>query len=290
MDQALARFLLSDEARLIDAETLRVYLVLRADVLTSFSVYARTYKVKGELASGLDLHTCATFTGLPELTVRRRLEELRKRGWLRSHCDGFLLGSVSKTGVYKWFSDFVPDLPVEVPAGEQAVFEKLASDAQARLSKKAAVSVRRERKAEEVLDPSVAAEVVGTLHPPANVQKMILLHFAGRYEAIYHTLPEMFWSRERPKPEAYVYIKRGLGHAGGPDELLRLIDFTFDRWEEIVAHAGWQGKPEVSLFGAKGFAFRLLEWLRLGEVVGKLDPAVADSGRDDAYAGAKDGW
>jgi hypothetical protein len=118
MDKQLAKLVLSPVFRTVTPEANLVYIILRAEVYEQVTATSLDYYQNGMLVSGLSIQSIGHVSGLSELSVRRLLDELVLRGWLKSVTKTtgdtvYQLGTI-KEGLFSWFAE-KPEAPAAKP-------------------------------------------------------------------------------------------------------------------------------------------------------------------------------
>ena len=260
MDKFIADFIFSEPVQKASSSTLRVYLLLRADVALNRTHTSRAYKKSGELVSGLDVQSIAEQANEPPETVKRVLSDLVKRGWIRVKKAGksdrlYHLGICPDAEV-QWFVDGDPVEDSEPTTAD--TIRNLAEEARARKSGRVPVRLSPETKKKlgrEILGGMETGIDVGRTH-----RRTLMDLFKKRYRAAYSDEPDAVstgpWGL--PTAQANSYIKRFYDWCGGDvDQASSLIGFLFDNWDEIHVAVGGSDKPSLNFLGSKALFGRL---------------------------------
>jgi hypothetical protein len=254
MDKFIADFIFSEPVQKVSSSTLRVYLLLRADVSLNRTHTSRAYKKSGELISGLDVQSIAEQANEPPETVKRILSDLVKRGWIRIKKAGksdrlYHLG-VCPDAEVQWFVDGNPSGGEEPTTAD--TIRSLAEEARARKRGRVPVKLSPETK------KKIGREIMGDMETGIDVgrthRRILMDLFKNRYRAAYSDTPDAVsegpWGL--PTAQANSYVKRFYDWCGGDvDRASSLIGFLFDNWDELYAVVGGSDKPSLNFLGSK---------------------------------------
>ena len=251
-------FFNSLEFKQASTDAIVVYMVLRNDAVDCVSSGAKQKKESKVLGSGFTSEEIAENTSISLVTVKRSLEELIKRKWIKKD-SGYTLGFIEEVEC-KWFLDNrlfetkVDDLglPDALRASEK-LRRKLNED---RKGRKFRVSDEAKRK------------VVGTVFPENEEirPKDIIKKFKSLYKDKF--------GRECPMIEAgpnsnkyattYVYVGRAIQWASSRQEVLDVVDMIFDKWEELKEGLSLDGTPSLHMLGSSKLYPRFASCLKEG--------------------------
>ena len=254
MDKFIADFLFSESVQKVSSSTLRVYLLLRADIALNRTHTSRAYKKSGELISGLDVQSIADQSNEPLETVKRILADLVKRGWIRIKRAGktdrlYHLGICPDSEV-RWFVDGDPSDDVEPTTAD--MIRSLAEEAPSR--KRGRVPVKLSPETKRKLGREILGGMETGLDAGRTHRRTLMDLFKNRYRAAYSDTPDAVsegpWGL--PTAQANSYVKRFYDWCGGDvDRATNLIDFLFDNWDKIHAVVGGSDKPSLNFLGSK---------------------------------------
>jgi hypothetical protein len=108
MDATFAKLALSLPFAQISAKALKVYLVMRAEVVLSSTATTRLHRKDKKFVSGLSISELSEVAGISEIEMRPIFRELCQKGWIRSLSQGtdrlYLLGGFAD-GKTVWLVD-----------------------------------------------------------------------------------------------------------------------------------------------------------------------------------------
>lgn len=253
MDKFIANLILSDKAKELSSQSLRVYLTLRADVSTNSTHTSRVYKKSGELVSGLSVQTVAEISNEPVETVKRVLNDLVKRGWVKVKREGksdklYQLGTCPDAEV-SWFIDGEPSEPEELSTADK--IRALAKESKERKDATKRVSLSKETKRK--LGREILGGIETGIDSDKKKRRKLMNLFKSRYKEAYSEDDDIFSSGPwgTPAPQANAYMKRFYDWIGDPEKAEQIINFLFDNWKEIHAVIGGNKRPSLNILGTK---------------------------------------
>ena len=244
-----SKVLLSREYRIASSEAIVVYFVLRCDASESYTATSKLAKQDNRLSCGWDVQMIAQKTGLVEYTIQRAIAELVKRRWVEKGLKHeIILGKICNYEC-KWFLESLVALEnVQEIKSSTSTLEilrgKLEEDraylTKARLSKAA--------------KKKLVSDTFGKSFSRGSdiKSKDILVHFLRRYELKYGEKCPMIeeGSKGNPFSTTYVYIGRAVKWAGSPEKVMEVVDFLFDKWEDLKKGTGLEGRPTFNIIGS----------------------------------------
>jgi hypothetical protein len=263
MDQNLAKFLRSDAAKGVGAETLMVYLHLRADIALAGTPAVKLLRQNGKLATILEPHTCADYLGIPPLTAERRFDELRRRGWMQVRGGVAVLGEFGTDTGVRWYADTEPTQIIHSSAADAVLRKAKGEGAAASTPKAKATTAGRHGSdrlpADEGMERAVAAKVFGLGQVLPGTVKKLRDHYVASYRKRYGEAPPDVKGRANLKA-AHVYLGRALGHVGYNEiTLFRFLDWVFGNWEAVrdLLHLPAGRRPSLKVLGNKSYFERM---------------------------------
>jgi hypothetical protein len=261
-----------------------VYMMLRRDIGISSSEFIKRSKVAGVLASGVDAERLSDWVGLPKVTVERVLDELVKRRWLKKIPAGVSLGTVRDLEP-EWFLDSIL---------ESTSVDELGLPDALKSVEKLRRKVEEDRKKITTLREGTKAKVTAKLGfaKDAVRPKDILRKYMSLYSEKFGVEAPLVESgvRDNKFAVSYVYIGRALKWSASPDEVLEVLKFVFDNWDDIRSSLGIDGRPTLNMFGSSKLYPRFTSFLTQG--IPKRRSKYDRSAITDRYDGdGKDvGW
>lgn len=241
----------------VSSDAVVIYLIMRSDVDTGETVTSRLKKRDNLLVSGLDVQTIAQRIGALAGTVIRVQDELVKKGWMTRHeVNTYCLGEIVDFECV-WTLDKIlledtkEELGVEpsLPSHRSLIAKKLAED-RARLA--SSKKPRPARLSPYSLD-RLARPVLEGVRDSSIKPKDILMLFAALYRKKYdRDAPFVTGGSETSGPHGltYVYIGRAIKWSKSTDEVHKVVQFLFDKWEEIAAYLKLDGPPTFHMIGS----------------------------------------
>ena len=270
MDDGIAKLL---HERAVPPTTLLLYLYMRADIARNSTPAVRLYKSSGQLVSGLDVPDMAVRVGEPALTIERRLQDLRRRGWIRAEGDFWMLGVVDRDEhELLWLVDTKD--------------EEVASDAVAKVKARAAKDSeeidKAERRAKINKDTAKDLTKTAVMGPEKKAVPRLRKRFANHYwEQYSERLPELDGNAAMKKSNAQ--LARVLEWCAKDEaEVAALIDFLFARWGALrkALHVPAE-RPSIGLLATKLIFAKVREWNAAG---------IPGTGEEEDYASGRETW
>jgi hypothetical protein len=248
MDNQFLALILSDKLRELQPDVAYVYILLRSDIHLGHTGISVLHRGFDRQVSGLSVQSIAQNLHSSEESVRRCLEDLCKRRWVKKYDDGYQLGADSK-----WY--------VDVPFGEKTrTKEHSAIDLVRKAAREGADHIKemeRRRLAAPVEDAIKREILDGVVNVSSKDRTVVIERFQSLYSAKFGGNPEVRKAKSKRSYNAQVtsYVSRGIVAFGyNVGRLCELIDFMFDNWTDIrSSRITAKVKPDWSLLGSKTF-------------------------------------
>lgn len=286
MDITLGNLLLSKKCDQIDSDCLKIYLLMRADVVTEFTATSKLQRNQGLLTTGFSIDDLRERTGLNALTIRRKLDDLCRLRWVEL-CDGaYVLGKIHE-GEFRWLVTETKGRAYSRKVTD-VIRRKLDEDKRRR---EAACKITGMKVSEAIKD-KVSREV--GLKPKAPVE---LLNF-------YKTLAKDKFGHVPSMPagktpsestmKAYAYLKRYAGWCGNDVKTAKeIMIWMFEYWDRIKPLMKIKGELSIGMICTNSIFERVVKWKVKGipeevevdrEGVGtRADKSAIDKAKDSGW-------